>query len=513
MTTKTRDRGWAIPDDWDGQTWSCIELQWPDSPKYTLLLRSLLYSLTRGRDWDRDTGNIKQQQLIGWEIFTRNSPLVNCEDCPECPPEATERDLSGLACGGLIVMEDDDVGQVVTDVTVEDGVLTVWFGPCCSKPLSDFVVSDVQPGIGDTPWQPPGVEEAPDYSACGKAAAIVEAIYFVLEATQDALVDTDYPWQILGHVENSVGYNLDNKWLAALWGSWLVLAGLSTIDMFSGFDISDFVGFAPADVFSPIDRANSRCALEHLFSDNAVGVPDETAYNGIKATITSRNLLYGGMISLAISTLGRANLDAIAKLGAANTGADCQCYAPGFGEDVDTIGLDWFMLIDFRTMQPPAGSTYDSQHACPTPGDAWVSGLGLSACPSMYGRAQTGVSIPVLNDGGLGASEIVKVGVRFKTHAGDEWKLTPGYRYVGFDNGLLVIEPTLVDTVPISSGGTFDFWGATAPDSIAGATEFKVRIDFDPLATGYVQDDPTTGNVIEQVWLGGTGEAPILWPE
>jgi len=72
------DSGWTIPDDWDGESWACVELQWPDSDQWRGLLRDLMYSLTRGRSWSKDTGTITAVQPVGWEVFNRNWPLIEC---------------------------------------------------------------------------------------------------------------------------------------------------------------------------------------------------------------------------------------------------------------------------------------------------------------------------------------------------------------------------------------------------------------------------------------------------
>lgn len=68
-----------IPDDWDGQTWDCILVEWPDSVAWRALLRGLVTTPARGRFWDGRTGTIKDAQDIGREIEERN-PIVSCQE-------------------------------------------------------------------------------------------------------------------------------------------------------------------------------------------------------------------------------------------------------------------------------------------------------------------------------------------------------------------------------------------------------------------------------------------------
>lgn len=69
-----------IPDDWneaDGYTmvWFCI----PNSPTWRAIARGLVHRLTRGREWDERTGNIKATQAIGWQIW-ETLCMANCDD-------------------------------------------------------------------------------------------------------------------------------------------------------------------------------------------------------------------------------------------------------------------------------------------------------------------------------------------------------------------------------------------------------------------------------------------------
>lgn len=61
-----------IPSDWDGVSWCCHVIEWPDSPEWLYILSGLLLSPTQGRYWDASTGSIIGAQAVGEEIETRN---------------------------------------------------------------------------------------------------------------------------------------------------------------------------------------------------------------------------------------------------------------------------------------------------------------------------------------------------------------------------------------------------------------------------------------------------------
>lgn len=71
--------GMPIPNDWveetDGYTlWMLCS---PNSTQWRALVRGQIYELTRGRNWDINTGNIKDTQEIAWEVF---NSMAQCDD-------------------------------------------------------------------------------------------------------------------------------------------------------------------------------------------------------------------------------------------------------------------------------------------------------------------------------------------------------------------------------------------------------------------------------------------------
>ena len=72
-----------IPDDWNGDDWKCVQIDWPDSSRWFAILNGLMSQAARGRLWDERTGTITDVQEVGREIWYRNTPFRSCEDEPE----------------------------------------------------------------------------------------------------------------------------------------------------------------------------------------------------------------------------------------------------------------------------------------------------------------------------------------------------------------------------------------------------------------------------------------------
>lgn len=61
--------GMPIPDDWNGVDYSIYMFCAPNSVLWNGVVKGALFELTRGRNWDRNTGVIKDAQAVGWEVF------------------------------------------------------------------------------------------------------------------------------------------------------------------------------------------------------------------------------------------------------------------------------------------------------------------------------------------------------------------------------------------------------------------------------------------------------------
>jgi hypothetical protein len=170
-----------IPSDWNGEDWLCLQLQWPDSPEWVGLLNGILTLLTRGRYWDERTGTITEVQQIAREIFHRAYPYVPCAEQPSdngngdgSPPQQS---------GGYSTDESEDEMPGVTWLEIEDGVLYMYFGPCCKIAVPGEYGSIVTP-------PPEGEDTDPDEPptwACNKAAGIASALIDLAVDVRDAI--------------------------------------------------------------------------------------------------------------------------------------------------------------------------------------------------------------------------------------------------------------------------------------------------------------------------------------
>jgi len=313
-----------IPQDWDGETWFCLQLEWPASRDWIAVLSGLLTSPLQGRFWDERTGTVTDAQDVGWQIWSRNVPFTECDGetpCPEC-----EECSECPQCGGLVVEDSESMGQVVTDITLEGNLLYKWFGPCCKILVGELC--DV--AVDDEPWDP--IEEEPEYSSCSKAWAVIRAIYKCIEAFFTA--ESHYAWEWVGEVEQAVGYDLDNQY---------ILTGVSRAKVLAllGQDYSDF--------FDYVDQAQLACALDALFDDDPLGIATESLYEAVKGVFRAQfaSGTWWGVVESALDAFGREDLDTVARVGALNDGSTCTCgveFDPDATEPDPVTG--WYLSED-----------------------------------------------------------------------------------------------------------------------------------------------------------------------
>lgn len=327
-----KDGQLLIPDDWDGENWFGLCVQWPDSEKWRHVLRGLLSHLKRGRAWDGKTGSVLDAIDIGYEIFDRSFPFVpcgdgECPDCPDCPKE--EKTNCG---GGLIVIEDDsEMGQVVTDCKVIDGKLRVFFGPCCwfDYALSDESGSQSEEGGEDvtdpdldTPWQP---DVAGDDVACKKAAAIARAMREVHDEIEKAYASvTGLPFaaNTIKRALPEYSLGLGDLVLAISMYGTVVLASQSLSLVLDDPDnIEKRLAAHLKAVVKPVYGMGKADYLATFAAVMAFGIAYELDLDVEGATV-------GLYWSYIFSSLGRGTLDEISKSARYLDAAEYDCEAP-----------------------------------------------------------------------------------------------------------------------------------------------------------------------------------------
>lgn len=480
---KQTESGWAIPDDWNGEDWTCYAIQWPDSPKFKLLLRSLLYSLSRGRDWDRQTGTITAATLIGWDIFDRNSPLIDCSASPECP-ECPDCDTGGNggnagSGGGIVILEEEDMGQVVTDVQLIGSVLRVYFGHCCYE---DYDLAGLAAEFpGELPPDVVNPDEDPEfeYSSCGKAKGIVEAIYTIVTAAYTA-VETKLPWQYIGFIESAVGYNLDNNWCAVL----LIEVPKMII-----------LGIDSGDVNNAVYKQAIINRIAQILPADGTGVPDEETFNQIVHAFDVIPLLalYRPLFYYACDALGRHDMDTIAKLSAADLTAEC-AEVPnvnpfeGLGEE-----MDWRYVYDFRS----------GLHGWSIDGDDHQDTTGLWSDNQVTDHKAQITATKNLDNNNNG-STILLVALMWET-MGDEGWLVSGTN-VGTDEGALIGQAQIIGVCgdSPSAAGTWTY---------GAAVNIAINTNFANFAAGLqASHDTNVSQRLVSVMFAGSGPGPMNDP-
>jgi len=338
------DSGWAIPQDWDGETFKCIALQWPNSVQYSRQLIGMLFTLTRGRSYDRNTGTITDATAQGWSIFDANYPLVECGGDTN---NNTNEDTPCPTCGGgLIVVEGDDVGQVVTNVYINAaGQLAVEFGPCCVKTFDISTgTAPVVLGTDGEVIDVPGIvapEIDQDYTACGKATVMASRIFAIGQAAWDARAN---PLAVAGAIKDAnPGYSFS---MVAVSNIYLAMVLIST-----------FEAVGDGDLFSQSFEKDLKCWLAKRLDDTSKGL-SQTEFVEFTGWLVSYRFLHGAHNEIVDTALDAAigafwqwvavlvgvnRLEQIGQeaLGVAGDCSDCDSY--GDGDDT----YDWSQVYDF----------------------------------------------------------------------------------------------------------------------------------------------------------------------
>jgi hypothetical protein len=307
----------AIPDDWDQESWFCLQIQWPYSQKWIAVLMGLLTMPMQGRFWDRRTGTIVDAQAVGYEIFDRNVPFTGCEG--ETPPEPSNGNGGGAVTrpyggGGAVCccMEDYDMGCCITKLTIEDGVLIAWYGECC--PVEIGYVTDIIPDVPDGDTQFPPEEEPPNN--CRKAAAAAALVMAVCDA-YIAEVD-DIPPNI-GDVHSQF------PTISFYWpDSWLALFAAADLDV--------------ADDWTPYRdtiEVDLRCHWYQILADSAAAITDSEWDQMIDYALNGIGDLPGLLIRRAMGAIGHGDVSNAALGGLYDTDVNCDCPPGQTGELAD----------------------------------------------------------------------------------------------------------------------------------------------------------------------------------
>lgn len=301
-----------IPSDWDGETWTCVQIQWPYSVEWLAVLNGLLSQAMRGRLWDEKTGSVVDVQEIGKEIWARNKPFVICQDCDDGEQEPTVIYLSDGSMG-----DDDEMGQVVTEIKAIPGGIRVYYGHCCYE---DFLCCDIAPtGDPGDDWSldDPG-DETQVFYPCGKVSSLIDAL--------DAMMVTGLqyytsPVEFVGKVKDAVpAVDMTTSYL------YLLL-----------FDFASITKLVSNETIRNDDMVSAmKCAAARVAS--ATAESDITEFESVIQAV--QNAIFNSVGDYGAATLvwtlweqcyqsiGALDCVLLLKLGAEDSTADCTCDQP-----------------------------------------------------------------------------------------------------------------------------------------------------------------------------------------
>lgn len=462
-----------IPDDWDGQNWRCVRVEWPDSPQWLALLRGLLSTPARGRWWDERSGIVTDAQATGREIYRRNWNFDPC-DAQEGPPESDAGEgIDGSVYGAVCAwLERENVG--ILDIEIRGNELWVRRLPCCEwEQVGEFAVTG---GFEDSPWEGDGMPP-PSYSACGRAYAIVQKMYDLSTTVWDAR--SQFPWNYVSYIKGQhpdlVGGDI-----------FLFEAVLQTelIVALGGEDV----------VTDPSKKQNILCRIESQLSASGDALTD-TEWGAVKGAFSGEFAgspivaNYWGMLYAAI---GRGDMSRIAVAGATDNTQDCRCPAQ-IGDPTDSWpeSNTWEHWFDLTGQALPAAIDVEE--------GAHVPGVGVRAYGDQGDLSHPAVDIDFATETG----QIRLVYLRYRL--GDGLDYTGTKVLVGTDPAGLAALSDTGDTDP-SAGGTYTIQKIVSHQLTASDNRLYAKVEADD-----VSGSPSVERavVLEAIGFAGTGADPL----
>jgi len=388
-----------IPNDWNGDDWSCVQLYWPNSTLWRIILMGLISAPTQGRLWDEKTGSILATQVIANEIYSRNNPFNSCEgdDCPS-PTENIVYKIIASLC-------DDSEGEMAVQkvwVDCETAELVVDYGGCdgeCRYDLS-CIVTD-KPGVPDGYEPPGGGNDQDEYSACGKAYAVTEAIFDLAKSFWDHCDDvTIFPFKAIQNENPDIKLSGAWKWVVKT-EAFVLQKALGAL----GYDWEDLEEYKPKYL----------CLTEQLFTDTAANdLADGDIWDSFKGIYWGPGF-FGRITDPAIGpffndlvtgVIGREQLGEILVSNAGDLTQDCECPDDILPDIPPEFGFGWSHVWDFKNGTGYDGITFTFEN-----GGEIVAGKGFGdSIPAENGLINPILKAPVAPPGGK--QQYVKIWIR-----------------------------------------------------------------------------------------------------
>lgn len=137
----------TIPDDWDGESFDCYRIYWPNSQMWKIILAGFLSHYTRGRTWQESTGSVIDAQAQGWLFYDRNNPLEPCSSDTCCDEEYWF--YVGLGASGMFIT---DIKCEAGWLWIKCGACSDWIAKCPISSITGDYVPDDFPEPDPPPW-------------------------------------------------------------------------------------------------------------------------------------------------------------------------------------------------------------------------------------------------------------------------------------------------------------------------------------------------------------------------
>lgn len=478
----TAREGLNIPADWDGESWTCIQVQFPQSDEWLAILNGVLSQFERGWTWNRNSGSIKEAQAVGAEIWLRNEALISCEGepIPQPEPEIIIR---------LCAAETDETESEEEEMTCngpslpikwgDDGKLYYWH--CCAWEL---VPGDMSVDEGIPSGYEDDMDPVPELSACGKATAIIEAIYLVATGMFES--GSESPFTVVNFIkEYSAPYTIKTKYAWEGYAESLILRR---------------AGLDEEDIFDAVTKQEILCRLVRTISATTADLTDADVHD-IETAFNLNTGFDSAIFGVAANALGKSQLSDIAKAGALVTAGNCDCpeYPTGgmwptyWGE-----GFDWSHTWDFTQALPAEVSLSGGNNP-----RVWTAGVGIQAeISDVSGRNQVGFEIAFPNTGGTA----MKWAVIVAPQRAYSYGFQPPY--IGGHAHSIV---SSLDDYPDTNPSAGEVWTLTKIVSLlldSGESPLTVTVDGTQAAPWDVSGDPGS-LVIRGFAIAGGGTDPF----
>lgn len=467
----------SIPDDWNGEDWSCYKVYWPDSQQWKALLMGLLTSPMAGRFWDQDTGSVRDAQSVGFAIEDRTIPLVGCddEDCEDCEKEP----VPPLEWIGEFLM---------TNCSIPYGALRWLDGVLQYRYCGEWY--DVE-GITPETLAPVPGDSVPDFptlgtgTACSKVTAWTNTLFAAIDSLFDDILVPEMPNDAVKNVKD-LRYDVN-------WGDADLLLAYAAAANIHTFGLIN-------ETEDETIQQTIKCRLVEGVEGGSTGITKDE-YEWMISTIVqylqsiwtiitypTSHASMVDMYRLVAQSIGAGDTEKTTAGTISAAGDDCDCPQSG------DIEYDWDYKYDLLESQ-------NGFFVVATQG-TWVSGKGLQSQIGSGAQGQFGFPD---HSGGNYAGTINLIEIEFQADSGDVITVTYGYAGVIHTDANTPITVILDENSGWGDGGTQKIETGQIAFEYGAVADQGLRIGL------RLENQSTVGWWVRRVRVAGSGDS-ILNP-